>query len=522
MAEKESYLFAMGSHRLLVAGSVLLGTGLFVGLAAANGQVGFPLDDAWIHQTYARNLVGQGRWEYIRGVSSAGSTAPLWTLLLAAGYLLHLPYLLWTYLLGGLALLWLSWAGMHLWCNLWPEYVNRDWLAGLAIVFTWPLIWAAASGMETILFTAIGVTVLVLYSEAVSPGVGRLAGWQVNALMGFLSGLLILTRPDGIVLLALVALGLSLRPVATSNRLKEVMIFFGVAAIPLLPYFIFNHWISDTFWPNTFYAKQAEYAALLAQPLWSRLGQMLLLSLGGPASGWRGMSSAHLFLLPGVIAAFPQALRKKWIRRRLYYLLPLLWAGGHVFLYAWRLPVTFQHGRYIMAAVPIWVLYGLAGWISLLTGWQSSRLMWFAQRVFSFTFAGLLLIFWFLGAQAYANDVAFIEGEMVEVAHWLARNTSEDALIAAHDIGAIGYFARRPLLDLAGLITPETIPLLADEQALAHYILVSQADYLVTAPGWSYDKVVENDSTELIFTTNYAWTQAQGLNNMAVYRLKSP
>ena len=535
----------------VVSGTVL-GLGLFIGWAAVGSGPGFPLDDAWIHQTYARNLAASGRWEYVPSATSAGSTAPLWTLLLAAGYLLRAPYFLWTYLWGGLTLLWLAWAGMRLWRNLWPEQANRDWLAGLALVFTWPLVWAAASGMETLLFAALGMTILALYTESASLRVSESAServgeseatiqspissrwwdigrWHIDRwntgqslVIGFLSGLLILTRPEGLVLLALVALGRSLWPATIAKRVKEVVILLGAAALPLLPYFIFNQWASGTLWPNTFYAKQTEYAALLWSPLWTRLGQLLFLSLGGPASGWRGMSSAHLLLLPGLVVAIWPAIKKEWAARRLCYVLPLLWAGGHVFLYAWRLPVTFQHGRYIMAAVPIWVLYGLAGWLLLLAGWRNGRLLWIGQRVTGFTFAGLLLIFWLLGAQAYASDVAFIEGEMVTVARWLAGNTSQDALVAAHDIGALGYFAQRPLLDLAGLITPEIIPLLADEAALAEYILASSADYLVTAPGWPYERIVENSSTALIYTTDFAWTQTQGLNNMSVYRLQSP
>ena len=59
-----------------------------------------------------------------------------------------------------------------------------------------------------------------------------------------------------------------------------------------------------------------------------------------------------------------------------------------------------------------------------------------------------------------------------------------DALVAAHDIGAIGYFARRPLLDLAGLVTPEVIPFIRDEPLLLAFILDREAAYVVTFPSW--------------------------------------
>lgn len=173
-----------------------------------------------------------------------------------------------------------------------------------------------------------------------------------------------------------------------------------------------------------------------------------------------------------------------------------------------------------MAAIPVWVLYGLAGWMWLLArGGANGRLTWVVQRVAMFTYVGLLLIFLGLGARAYATDVAFIENEMVDVAQWLAQNTPPDALIAAHDIGAIGYFAERPLLDLAGLISPEVIPLLADETALAQFVLSSKADYLVTAPGWPYEEIIALGNLQPIYSTNYAWTRENGLNNMTIFLL---
>src|SRR5512147_3207915 len=63
-------------------------------------QIGFPLDDAWIHLTYARNLAEHGEWAFRLGERSAGSTAPLWTVLLSVGFLLGLGPYVWTYLLG--------------------------------------------------------------------------------------------------------------------------------------------------------------------------------------------------------------------------------------------------------------------------------------------------------------------------------------------------------------------------------------------------------------------------------------
>lgn len=137
------------NRRIWVLLTIIIGMALFLGLAARD-RLGFPLDDAWIHQTYARNLAQYGHTNSLPNISSAGPTAPLWTLLLALGYLLHLPYLLWSNLLGGLSLLWLGWSGMRLWQILWPVQASRAWLAGVVLVFTWPLLWAAASGMETL------------------------------------------------------------------------------------------------------------------------------------------------------------------------------------------------------------------------------------------------------------------------------------------------------------------------------------------------------------------------------------
>ena len=259
---------------------------------------------------------------------------------------------------------------------------------------------------------------------------------------------------------------------------------------------------------------------LLARSLPLRFLELLYFTLGGPPSGWRGISAAHLLLLPGVVVAGWRALRQAVSERYLIPVLPLFWAGGHVLLYAWRLPVTYQHGRYLLAAVPVWVVFGLSGWALLIVGIER-RLGALSRRVAVTSYAALTVIFLLLGLLAYVQDVDFIEAEMVTTARWLNDNTPEDTRIAAHDIGAIGYWTERPLIDLAGLITPELVPYLTDEAALADYLDTTGAELLVTAPGWPYTGIIQMRDAELQFTTGYVWTRERGLNNMAVYALPS-
>ena len=81
-------------ERWLAPAAALLGVAAYVALARASGLHGFPLDDAWIHQTYARNLANAGQLAYVPGQPSAGSTSPAWSFLLSISYLLGLDYAL--------------------------------------------------------------------------------------------------------------------------------------------------------------------------------------------------------------------------------------------------------------------------------------------------------------------------------------------------------------------------------------------------------------------------------------------
>jgi hypothetical protein len=273
-------------------------------------------------------------------------------------------------------------------------------------------------------------------------------------------------------------------------------------ALVCLPYLAFNQWLAGSAWPNTFYAKQAEYAALRAAPLWQRLAQVGVLPfVGGQA-----------LLLPGL-------LRLAWhaLRRRLWdWVLPLAWVAAMVGAYALRLPVTYQHGRYLIPVIPVLVVLGTVGLARMLQ-WQSSR-MWVrvTSRAWLAATVLLIVVFGLLGAQAYTRDVQIIETEMVAAAHWVRANTPPSARVAAHDIGALGYYSQRPLLDLAGLVSPAVIPFIRDEARLAAWLDSAQADYLVTFPGW-YPRLVQQAKGGLQYQTTAPYSLAAGGERMAVY-----
>lgn len=489
-----------------LVGLGLLGVGVYLAWAGSQGGLGFPLDDAWIHQTYARNLAHTGRWTYAGGRLSAGSTSPLWTLLLVPGHLLGVDPRTWAYALGTGLLLgsgWLAWrVGRTLGL---PE--GAAWSLGVLVVAEWHMVWAALSGMETLLFAFLALALFHEYARTAALAPPR---WTARraAFLGLLAGLLVLTRPDGVLLVGWLGLDAAVRQV----RRERLSSFLALAAaalagflLPLAPYLAANWAASGTLWPNTFYAKQAEYREVArAFPLWVRL-----LRLG--ATPWVG---AQVLLLPGLVAlAWPG-----WRGPR-RVLAPLAaWALTVVAVYALRLPVTYQHGRYLMPIIPALLILGGVGCWRWVRPRAEEMFRRAASRAWLLAYAACALAFLALGARAYHWDTRFIETELVATARWLEANTPEDALIAAHDIGAIGYFAGRDLVDLAGLVSPEVIPFIRDEEALLRYVLARGADYLATFPSW-YPQMVQDPRLRPVFRTGAPWAPMLGGENMVVYRV---
>ena len=457
---------------------------------------GFPLDDTWIHQAYARNLAAHGEWAFVSGTSSSGSTAPLWTVLLTPGYIIQKLYFYWTILLGFSCLFLSSVFVVKAVEKLVSDNRIAVFLAGSLIVLEWHFLWAALSGMETILYILLlSVLFYVLVIKHKHKWI-----WA-----GILIGLAIWVRPDGITLL-----GPVMWLVWFGSKENDKYKFFSILKILLwvlgffLVYLCFNYIVSGSLWPNTFYAKQAEYAVLINTPLITRLLNLLKLPLVG-AGG---------LLLPGFLFAIWKAIKEK----NTIYQAWILWWFGFNLVYALKLPVTYQHGRYQIPSIFIFILIGLLGSFDmskLLSNFGGlSRII---KEVWILSILSVIVLFVILGGNQYARDVAIIESEMVKTAHWLEANIDAGTLIAVHDIGAIGYFADLNILDLAGLVSPEVIPFIRDEEKLGAYLDEQGVEYLVTFPGW-YPELVKH--ADLIYTTGSTFSPDSGGENMQVFSWK--
>lgn len=535
----------------LAVGGYLLGSGLAV----------FPMDDAYIHFTYARNLAELGRLTfnpapYDPGV---GTSSILWTLLLALGHLtIGVPAA--ARLIGiaaYLAVIALSWRLAR-----WMIPTDRGaTLAACLVALSGNLIWFSLSGMETMLFVALGLGAVVAYRH------------RRFAAAGLLAGLCALTRIEGVALLA----GLVAVELVHERRVgRELVLAVALAMLLLAPWLAFLKLKTGHLLPTTFAGKkQAQVRAALeivgemtgaapsddgALPWWTvgiypagAVGYGLAFVAGGAyLPGPRVTPPGELFAMIGGISLLglavalgvflplglvalqraAAAIRGADPRRRALALLAV-WLALHNLAYWAKLPTPGTASRYQ-------VLNHLACWLLLGAGvaW------WRTEPKRREAIAALLLLLglanggWWRGV--YQSNTRHMAEVRFASADWIRARTPADAVIAAHDIGALGWRMERRCVDLGGLIDGAwlaarrdgTITDFLNERGAAYLVLPDKHssesagfyDYaeflgLTTAPGLRYEPLVsfENDYASWLRGAAPTWN---ALPAVTVYRLK--
>ncbi|HET9589025.1 MAG TPA: hypothetical protein VFO91_09580, partial [Anaerolineales bacterium] len=310
--KKRGYLLALLSALQLLSAALYLG---------AAEQPGFPLDDAWIHQTYARNLGLHGLMAFSPEQPSTGSTSPGWTTLLAAGYVLKAPLFDWAYIWGSIFGIAAAFTAARLSHSYFGDS-KRAMIVAVVCILEWHLAWATLSGMEISLFTFLSLLILLALYHNTSP-----------FLMGLLIGLTFLIRPEGIIFALLYGMKLLFTNRVDLRRfLIKVGAFAGIFLLVIGPWILFNLVYNGRPFPSTISSKFMQYG--YPWSLWNSFAYLVKVSIyfiNGPL----------MLLIPGVVVALYDTFRKR--RTELYD--PVAWSSILIGLYAVALPAIYHHGR---------------------------------------------------------------------------------------------------------------------------------------------------------------------------------
>jgi len=462
---------------------------------------GVPLDDAWIHFQFARNLARGDGFAFNPGQPTAGSTAPLWTVLLAGLYGVGGRFPQAGQLLSAACFLGVLGATYALTKRLTGERWAA-WLAGAVVAVNGRMVWAGLSGLETSLFAALSLVALVSHLNDRQRGRLRL---RTAALFGLAA----LVRPEGFLLflLALVDHAVSAvlsRPTITdvTSRLSSFLPAAGVFGALVLPYLLFSLRTAGHLLPNTFSAK----ATVDLRP------DLDFLSL---AARYLILDNPPLlpFVILGVGALFGRArLLSAWTVG-----LPLAYAFLHADLY--------QHGRYLMPLIPCHAAAGVlglleAGRLARRRGWR-----WRGARRTLVIFVALVAVggtAWRLPAMAkqFAANVDNINQMHVSIGRWVVENTPPGARLALNDIGAIAYVSEREVIDLAGLVTPEVVPLLRTPDpasGLIDFLRERRVDTVIIFPNWFPSLAAREDLLTPLYKVTLENRTITGGETMVVY-----
>ena len=433
----------------------------------------FPMDDTYIHFVYAENLAETGRLFFnFPDEVGVGSSSLLWVLILAAGNLVNLS-MHWVAKLVGMAAL--AAVGIGLYQLLKP--ILSPWFAlalSLLVILSGHMLWFALSGMETMLFLALGILALLCYRE------GRCV------LMGILLGLLVITRIEGVIL----ALMIGLFDIWRNGGVRRGLVLAGSICVLICSPWIMYLWFrTGNFLPTSgigrhhsnIYAIQiatenleslnflSRFPALAYPLVW--IGYSLEFILGGyslPApyldiNLGLGMFSyrVSIWAIRGLVLVVAPLI---WVstRRLVKYLrhrgwdkdnerIPLViflaWMVLHNLCYMIYLPIIGSASRYAsLNHIALWLALGMGVWY--LRRYQYGK--WLAVGLFAIAFANM--IYW---NQVYDANLEHMANVRIAAADYINDHVPEDELFAASDVGALRFYGQRPLIDLGGLIDPD-------------------------------------------------------------------
>ena len=472
--------------------------------------MGFPLDDAWIHQSIARNLGGHFELSFNRGELTTGSTSLLWTSILSLNFAFIKVDPVYFTLTVNILLYFLTATFLY---KLLSKEIDK--LTSFIIVILFSLTGTVGffvfSGMEVFLFYFLSIASVYFFVE------------KRFSITGFLCGLLILTRPEGLGLFLIFIVVTLYKSFPKID--KKTMLFLMIPPIIFLGVSVsINFYISGSFLPTTFMGRKWLY--LLSNKLfyldlnqtWSFLSSWCFMikkyTFGIHKSGSLIINLLKngtnyllfLFIFIGSLRILKNGLWCYEKKERKGIFLLFIWSVALNLLYIFFLPAASHAGRY----QPLnYLLVSL----TMVLGIQC-----IAQRVFkrlrftkgALSLSGMILLFIFLNnalfwAEVTKVSIFHINNTHKRMALYLKSHLPENEKVAVFDIGAIKYFSSQNIVDLGGLIDKKIIPYLFSWNSIPYlqdrgvkYIVLPFFYHYESENGWKLGFFRKNSKVRLI------------------------
>ncbi len=378
----------------------------------------FALDDAYIHHVYAEGIAYGEGLAYNPGEPAAGTTSPLWALVLTPFHVI------------GLAGSTLVGASKVLGCftmvvaALLADRLASSWsggagtgpgpgiAAGLLVAIDPAMMFSALSGMEVPLAAALLLAALRSLERLHFPTAGLLLG------------LTTLTRPELAVVVVLVIGWQARRGIG-----RRGLLWLALPSLVLLcAWSLWCLHATDRLLPTTYFAKHVTGLSLLDQ-----FGDVLDAGLAVLGGRWL----APLVLAAGfAVHAFgPRALAPLWLV--LGFVAAVAWAHDL------RETERFFWMRYALPVRPLLlVVVGMGLWS---VPHRVGRAIVCALALLVAAGASVP------AAAEYGQSCTNIAALNVAAAHWLDEHAPRGAWLASADAGAVRLLTERPVVDLVGL-----------------------------------------------------------------------
>lgn len=418
----------------------------------------FTRDDTFIFFQYVKNLLNGYGFSFNPGEVTYGFTSPMWIFMLYLIGIFHIDLLV-----GAKGLNLIFTIASILMFYLLTNIIIKDKNLSIVTTFVFSInsifISNSLLGMETPL--AVFLVILGIYFHLKEKGSNK-----SFIIAPFIFATSFLTRPETclLIFLWLIDIIVTFKP---KEAFKKIIIGVIEYCIVIIPWLVTSYKIFGTIIPNP----------VLVKAIYSYKFHDFIYELKRLFIIWCSGNIIEFCLIIIAIILFIMKYRldkSKYLQSLKPHLLILGWIIG--------LPLSYliRHvnvsDRYLLIIIPFVTIYGFVGLLYINKQIRKISKILIKIIIILFSLQSILLTFLII----YPHMITYNNKDKIlkDIAKWFSIHTPEDTIIAIIDIGIMGYYSNRKILDLTGLINLEILKYKANKN-IDNYLSLVKPNYIV-------------------------------------------